>query len=555
MDTIDQDRPIRRPAPGRKAGVLAAFAALACATALAAPAPDPPAPRAPRLEGLGAYTFPAGSRSKPAQRWVDQGMVLAFSFNAFESARAFDAATREDPSCALCWWGLAWSLGPNINTDMDETGHARVARALERARPLAARASPRTRGLIEALAKRHPRGKPIDEAGYERAMAALAKRFPKDADLAFLSAEALLNLHPYDWWEADGRPKAATPEIERRLVAALKRAPDHPGALHYWIHLQESSAKPARASGEADRLRHLVPGSPHLLHMPSHIDMRTGRYAEASAANQRSIAADRAYLAQVEAQGAYRVGYAAHNLHFLWASAAMEGRSAVAIEAAKEAYGVACGTRTNDLTTATLQHHAALHLYALVRFAKWPEILRSLPPDTTEPYPLAVFHFARGTAAARTGDVARARAELASLARAAADPRIEKAKVKNINTASRLAAIARATLEGEIARAEGNLAAAVERLREATRHEDSLAYDEPHLWLAPTRHALGTVLLEAGRPAEAERVFREDLTHYPENGWSLAGLARAQRDLGLDAEETERRFRAAWRAADFALPR
>jgi tetratricopeptide (TPR) repeat protein len=257
----------------------------------------------------------------------------------------------------------------------------------------------------------------------------------------------------------------------------------------------------------------------------------------------------------VDAQGAYRVGYAAHNLHFLWASSAMEGRSAIAIAAAKVAYAVACGARVNDLTTATLQHHAALHLYALVRFARWEEILRSLPPDTTEPYPLAVFHFARGTAWARTGDAARAREELARLLNAAADPRIEKAKVKNINTASRLAAIARATLEGEIARAEGDRARAVERFREATRLEDGLAYDEPHLWLAPTRHALGAMLLEAGRPAEAERVFREDLSHYPENGWSLAGLARAQRDQGHDAQETERRFRAAWQAADIALPR
>jgi tetratricopeptide (TPR) repeat protein len=289
--------------------------------------------------------------------------------------------------------------------------------------------------------------------------------------------------------------------------------------------------------------------------MPAHIDMRTGRYADASAANQRAIEADRAYLAQVDAQGAYRVGYAAHNLHFLWASSAMEGRSAIAIAAAKEAYTVACGSRVNDLTTATLQHHAALHLYALVRFARWAEILRSLPPDTSEPYPLAVFRFARGTAWARTGDTARAREELARLLDAAADPRIEKAKVKNINTASRLAAIARATLEGEIARAEGDRARAVDRFREATRLEDGLAYDEPHLWLAPTRHALGAMLLEAGRPAEAERVFREDLAHYPENGWSLAGLARAQRDQGLDAQEAESRFRAAWRAADFDLPR
>jgi len=509
----------------------------------------------PLFDGMGDHRVPDATPLPRVQRYVAQGMVLAWGFNPAEAARSFEGAIRLAPSCAACHWGLAWALGPTINADMDAAAKERVARALGRAKPLAAKASPRSRDLLAALAKRHPQGKALDEVAYERAMAALMKRYPKDADIALLAAEALLNLHPYDWWEADGAPKSATPEIERRLVAALKLAPDHPGALHYWIHLQESSAKPARAAGEADRLRHLAPGSPHLTHMPSHIDMRTGRFADASAANQRAAEADRAYLAQVDAQGAYRVGYAAHNLHFLWASSAMEGRSAVAIAAAKEAYLVACGPRGNDLTTATLQHHAALYLYALVRFARWDEILRSLPPDTPEPYPLAVFHFARGMAWARKGDVARAREELSRLVQVAADPRLESAKVKNINTAARLVAIARATLQAEIARAGADHAGAVDRLREATRLEDGLAYDEPHLWLAPTRHALGAALLEAGRPAEAERVFREDLVHYPENGWSLAGLARAQRDQGKDAEDTERRFRTAWRAADFALPR
>jgi tetratricopeptide (TPR) repeat protein len=509
---------------------------------------------APLLEGLDAYHAAAGTRSVRAQRHFDQGVVLAFGFNPAESARAFEAATREDAACALCWWGLAWSLGPSINIDMAEEAKPRVAAALARARKAAAKAPERSRLLVEALAKRHPPRGAIDEEAYEKAMAALARRFPRDADVALLAAEALMNLRPYDWWERDGRPRPWTGEIERRLQRALALAPRHPGALHYWIHLQESSPHPARAALEADRLRDLVPGSGHLLHMPSHIDMRTGRYAEASAANERSIEADRRYLEQVDAQGAYRVGYAAHNHHFLWASAAMQGRSRRSLEAAREAYQAACGPNAGDLSTGTLQHYAALPLYALVRFARWEEILRgTLPPDTREPYPLAVFHFARGSALARTGQPERARQELARLEAIAADPSIARAKVKNINTAARLADIARSTLAAEIARAEGDKARAVTLLRAAVATEDGLAYDEPHLWLAPTRQALGGALLEAGRPSEAERVFREDLARYPENGWSLHGLARALRDQGLAAEEVQARFRQAWREADFVL--
>ncbi len=514
---------------------------------------------APLLEGLGAYRASPGSRSAKAQRYLDQGFVMTFGFNPEEGARAFEAAARIDPACALCWWGLGWSLGPSINADMGPQAQRRVAAALAQARRTAPRAGERTRALVEALARRHPaRGAPeaLDEAAYEKAMAALARRYPRDAEIAFLAAEALLNLHPYDWWEDDGRPKPWTGEIERRLTRALALAPNHPGALHYWVHLQESSDAPAKAQAQADRLRDLVPGSPHLLHMPAHIDMRTGRYAEASAANERSIEADRRYLEQVDAQGAYRVGYAAHNHHFLWASAAMQGRSRVAIAAAREAWTVACGPNANDYTTATLQHLAALPLYALVRFERWDEILRgTLPPDTPEPYPLAVFHFARGTAFARTGQGARAREELARLSALAADPRLAKAKVKNINTASSLAAIARATLEAEIARAEGDRVRAVERLREATRLEDGLAYDEPHLWLAPTRHALGAALLAIGRHDDAARVYREDLAHYPDNGWSLSGLAAALRGAGRAdaAAQVDAQARAAWRHADVPL--
>jgi tetratricopeptide (TPR) repeat protein len=286
--------------------------------------------------------------------------------------------------------------------------------------------------------------------------------------------------------------------------------------------------------------------------------MRTGRYAEASAANERSIEADRRYLAQVDAQGAYRVGYVAHNHHFLWASAAMQGRSRTAIAATQAAWPAACGPRPGDLGSGVLQHYAVLPLHALVRFGRWQEILtRTRPPDGDAAYLLAMWHYARGTAWARTGQQRDARTALLQLQRAAADPGLQSTKVKNVNPAGDLVHIAALTLQADLAALDSRHGEAVALLQQATAVEDALVPDEPHLWLAPTRHALGAALLDAGRAAEAERSYRQDLKHYPDNGWSLVGLARALAVQGRNGEarSTEARFRVAWRDADVALTR
>ncbi len=440
--------------------------------------------RAPLFAGMGMYRLEADTRSAEARRYADQGMVLAFGFNPREAARSFTAATRIDAQCAMCWWGLAWSLGPTINADMAPADAVVVADAARRAKALAGRLPPPQRAMVEALAARHPAPDVIDEERYAALMRQAAARYPNEPDIAMLAAEALLNLHPYDWWDRRGRPQPWTGEIIALLERALRLAPDHPGANHYWVHVFESSATPQRGSPAAVRLETLVPGSGHLLHMPAHIHMRTGEYARASAANERSIDADKRYLAAVDAQGAYRVGYVAHNHHFLWASAAMEGRSAVAIEAARATWPAACGPRAGDLSTGTLQHYAVLPYYALVRFGRWDEILRQTPPpDTDLPYPQVVWHFARGTAFARTGRVDDARRELAALQRAASDPRLAQVKVKNINFAAALAQIADLTLRAEIQLAEGRPAAAVpllaagggDRRRYAVRRAASLA--------------------------------------------------------------------------------
>jgi tetratricopeptide (TPR) repeat protein len=511
---------------------------------------------APLFEGMGRYTLAGASADARAQRYVDQGMVLAFGFNPAEAARSFASAATLDAKSVTAWWGLAWALGPTINADTSAVDVPRLEAALVRATALAKSARPKHRDLIEALALRHPRGRAIDEAAYAQRMQALAARHRGDADVQFLAAEALLNLHPYDWWESDGRAKPWTPAIEALLARAVELDGDHPGALHYQVHLHESSRRPDLGLHAAERLVALVPGSGHLLHMPAHIFMRVGRYAAAAAANRRSIEADARYLAQVDAHGAYRVGYVAHNHHFLWAAAAMQGRSAEAIAAARAAWPAACGPKPGDRSSAILQHYYLLPLYALVRFGRWNEILRdTLPPDVAEPYPLAIWHYARGTAHARTGETAKARVELARVERLASDPALGAARIKNVNAAAALARIAALTLRADVDASERRLADAVAPLLQATALEDALTYDEPHLWLAPTRHALGAALLAASRAGDAERTYREDLAHYPENGWSLIGLARSLRAQGRNeaAKDVDRRFRAAWADADVRI--
>jgi len=523
------------------------------AAAAAGPAAPDAALTAPLLQGLDGWRFPVETRDPRVQRYADQGVLLVYGFNPEEAARSLQAAVTLDPACASAWWALAWALGPNINSDMAPEAVPRVQHALRQARTHAARATPVRRALIKVLSLRHPPGREIDEEAYAEALQVLARRHPRDADVALLAAEALLNLHPYDWWQADGRPQPWTPAIEALLQRAMRLQPRHPGAHHYWIHLQESSPHPARARASADLLRHAHPGSGHLLHMPSHIDLRTGRFDEAVRANQRSIAADERYLAQVDAQGAYRVGYVAHNHHFLWAAAGMAGRQALALQAAQAAWPAACGPARRDPGTAIVQQYGVLPVFTLVRFGQWDTLLRgTLPPDGPAPYPLAMWHYARGTALARTGQLQGAQQALARLRAVAAEPALRGQRIKNINPATALVQIATLTLQADLALAHGEPAAAVALLREATATEDALSYDEPHLWLAPTRHALGAVLLAAGQAAAAAQVYREDLRHYPANGWSLAGLAAALRQLQQPAAAAQAgaAARAAFRGAE-----
>lgn len=511
-------------------------------------------PLAPLFTGLDGWRFPVETRRPEVQRYADQGVLLVYGFHPEEAARSLQAAVTLEPGCASAWWALAWALGPNINSDMAPEAAARVAQALQQALAHAAAATPVRRALIEALALRHPAGREIDEEAYAERMHVLVQRFPDDADVALLAAEAELNLHPYDWWQPDGQPQPWTPGIERLLQRAMQLQPRHPGAHHYWIHLLENSPDPGRAAASADFLRHAHPGLGHLLHMPSHIDLRTGRYDDAVQANLRSIAADENYLAQVDAQAAYRVGYVAHNHHFLWAAAGMAGRQALALQAAQAAWPAACGPARRDPGAAIVQHYAVLPLFTLVRFGLWDRLLRdTLPPDGNHPYPRAMWHYARGTALVRTGQGVAAQAELGLLRSVAAAPGLAALRLKNLNPAAQLVRIAELTLQADLWLLQGRAGRAVAFLRQATALEDALDYDEPHLWLAPTRHALGAALLAARRPQDAAQVYREDLRHYPANGWSLGGLALTLKAAGDGA--AARAARAAAEAAFVGLTR
>ena len=515
---------------------------------------EPPA--AWRPFELGPATRPVSTRIPAAQKAFDQGLVWAWAFNHDEAERAFLEAARLDPGLAMAWWGVALVNGPHINNPSVDEAHAKKAwEALQKARGLLEGASAVERALVEALGARYAWPQPADraplDAAYAEAMRKVRERFPDDADVAALAAEALMDTRPWDQWTKDGKPQPGTAEVLAALEKARALAPNHPGALHLTIHALEASPWPERAADAADRLRALVPDSSHLVHMPSHIDVRTGRWKAAAEANERAMAADRRYQARAAEIGFYRI-YMAHNAHFLAYTAMMEGRRDVALATARD---VVAG-----IPPAFVRENAAFADAFLTvvgetrkRFGLWKEILAEKRPDPALPVSTAYDHFLRGVAHAALGHVAEAGKERAAFA--AALPRIPKDFYWGANSAAEVVAVAVPYLDGEIAYRKGDLETAVKKLSEAVRLEDELKYDEPPAWAVPPRHALGAVLLEANRAGEAEAVYREDLRKYPGNGWALRGLATAlqMKKKAAEAAAVEKRFEAAWARASIEL--
>lgn len=517
--------------------------------------PSPSGALAPLLAGLGSHAFAVTTDSPRAQLFVNQGVNLAFAFNHAESGRAFREAARLDPECAMCYWGQALVLGPNINAPMPPDSEADAHRLAQQALALSGNASAREQAYIKALAQRYT-GNPDDRAAanqaYAEAMHAVMLQYPDDLDAAVLWAEASMDLRPWDYWMPDGTPQPGTLEVVKVLESVLARSPNHPQALHLYIHAVESTDTPERAEAAADRLANAMPGAGHILHMPAHIYQRVGRYADAAAANVRAIAADERYIAQCRAQGLYPMGYYPHNLHFLWFAASAQGRGEAAIDAARKA-----ASKIPDETLAAapmLGVFRVVPYYALTRFGKWDAMLAEPAPPASDRFVTGIWHYARGLALVATGQLDAADAELQRVRRIVAEPRLDYTMFSP-NTAAQIIAVAPAVLAGELAAARGDHETAIANLSQAVRLDDGLVYTEPNEWHYPPRLALGAVLLDAGRPLEAEAVYWEDLRKNPHHGWALHGLHKALLAQGKtgQAAAIAGRFKAAWTEADVVL--
>jgi len=515
---------------------------------------------APLFEGLGDFSHPITVSSPLAQRYFDQGMILSFGFNHAEAERSFRYAAELDESCAMCWWGVAYVLGPNINAPMSPEAGAQAWEALGRAHALAPKVSAKEQDYITALSARYVEAPTEDRTAlneaYAEAMKQLAAKYPDDVDATILAVEALMDLHPWNFYEfKTGEARPWTPEILALLEGALEAAPDHQMANHLYIHLVEASHEPERALPSAARLPKSAPGAGHLVHMPAHVYIRVGQYNEASKANQAAVEADQDYITQCRAQGIYPLAYHPHNYHFLSRTASLEGRSAVALDAANRMKNHVPGDMMRAPGLSTLQHYWVTPLYVMARFGMWDQILAYAKPDDDLVYPIAVWHYARGLALTAGDKLAEADAELAGLQKAADDPAIEAVSVWDINTAKSLVQIAALILEGEIAAKRGQRSRAISLLRKAVALEDQQNYDEPPSWYMSTRHVLGALYLEVGKPKAAERLYREDLAVFPNNGWALFGLAQALDAQGKRSQAATVRaeFEQAWSKADVEL--
>jgi len=517
----------------------------------------PDAPTAgdrPLLEGLSAHSMPITTSSPLAQKYFDQGLRLVYAFNHPEAVRAFEAAGNADPDCAMCAWGVALALGPNINAPMDPNAVAPAVAAVERAQARAAKATAREQAYIAAVAARYSAAPDADRAALDRAyaeqMRALAKQYPDDLDAQTMTAEAVMDLSPWDYWTKDGEEKATTAEIVGLLEGVLERDPNHPGANHYYIHAVEASREPGRALPSAKRLETLATSAGHLVHMSAHTYMRVGHYAAASIANERGAKADEEYMAWCRSGGPYVAAYYPHNLHFLWASETMEGRSAAAIATARKLQPRLTPEAIAEFPPA--EEYVPVMYYALLRFGKFDEMLAEPAPLEKQRYATGMWHYARGMAFAGKGQLDDARAEHAKLDAAAAEPET-KALVFPSATAATLLELASHVLTAEVAEREGKHAEALAALETAKGLEYGLNYTEPPPWYLPVRQIEGSTLLSMNEPAKAEVAFREDLVIYPENGWALFGLAESLRAQGKPADDEQKRFEAAWTAADIKL--
>jgi tetratricopeptide (TPR) repeat protein len=493
--------------------------------------------------------------SPVAQRYFDQGLAFVYGFNHDEAIRSFAQAAEIDPQCAMAHWGVALANGPHINNPAVDEAHAKAAwDAMTRAREFVRQASPAEHALIDALGARYAMPQPADrkalDQAYADAMKQVRQAYPDDTDAAALYAESLMDLRPWDLWKNDGTAQPGTNEIVSTLEQVLVKNPYHPLANHLYIHAVEASPLPEKADPAANRLRELEPGLGHMMHMPSHIDVRRGRWEAAGVANEKAIAADTRYREAVPAQGFYRL-YMAHNRHMLAFAAMMQGQSEKALSAVQAMIAEMPPEWIRD-ASGIADGFMAMPLEVMMRFGKWDDIMAAPEPAEYLPIARAMRFYARGVANAAQGKKSEARAEQAAFVEAKG--KITAEATFGNNKAVDILAIAEQLLNGEILIREGKVDKGIAALKDAVKREDALRYDEPPDWIQPVRHALGAALVRANRPVEAASVYREDLKRLPENGWSLFGLAKALKMQKADEwADYQERFAKVWANADVKL--
>jgi tetratricopeptide (TPR) repeat protein len=536
--------------------VFAAAALLASAApspgmgSTVAPAPPRTLPdTVPLYTNLGSHHKRISTRVPTTQQYFDQGLRLVYGFNHGEAIRSFTRAAELDSTCAMCYWGIALAYGPHVNAPMDSASGVAAYAAAQRALALVSHATVPERAYIEAVAQRYAAAPPANRArldsAYSRAMEKVAGTYADDLDAATLYAESLMDLRPWNYWQPDGTPYPGTNEIVRQLRRVISRNPNHPGACHYYIHAVEA-VDPRAAVPCAERLARLMPGEGHMVHMPAHIYIRVGRWNDAVQANQHAIHTDEVFIEGQHPMGVYPLAYYPHNIHFLAFASTMAGRSTQAIEASH----ILTSKVNIDAArqVGMLQEMLPYHALTLTTFGRWDDVLAEPLPPSDIRFSYAMAYYARGVAHAAKAQWADAKAALDTVtAINAATP---------ADAASKTAlSIAVHALSGEIVSRRGDLSAGINHFREALAIEDAGLYFEPPKWYYPIRHSLGAALLKAGRNPDAEQVYREDLRRFPENGWSLFGLAQALRAQGKNTEAAavDARFRRAWVDADVTL--
>lgn len=511
----------------------------------------------PLFNNLGNLHFSIATGNERAQAFFDQGLKLSYAFNHAEGHRSFMEAARLDPNAAMAYWGQAFALGPNINDPLPDVERKnKINEAMTKAKRLAPNATPKEKALIKALSARYSEDLTKDVAelnmDYMEAMVKVVEKFPEDANIQILYAASIMNTVPWNYWDKDGNPSPNIAEAKSALEKAMKLKPENPGGHHYYIHMVELPY-PDLGVPSADKLASLMPGAGHIVHMPSHIYIRVGRYLDAVKVNQAAILADEDYIAQCFSQGLYPLAYYPHNIHFLWSSASLLGASEIAIDAAKKtAEKVPVG---EFVEMPFLQDFASTPLLAYTRFGKWNEILSIPAPSGNIKHLNLIRHYARGLAFIRKGNSKEAQEELEAIAKLKKDPELESLVATANNASVHSANIAYEVVAGELAALKGNLPKAIEHLSNAVVFEDGLTYTEPAAWHIPTRQNLGAVLMQAKRYGEAEKIYKEDLAVLRQNGWSLIGLYNAYMAQGkvVEAKEIKKEFDSAWEHADIKI--